>query len=62
MNKKIVIGGLIGLVAVGALYYYYEDVSNMMGYTKEKVEIMKHSAKKIKTKPVKINIENLNEL
>lgn len=61
-NKKLIIAGLIGIVALGALYYYRDDVSNLIGYNSEKDNIMKFSEKKIKTKAVNIKINNLNEL
>lgn len=62
MGKKLIIASLIGITALGVLYYYRDDVSNIIGYTQEKDDIMKFSSKKIKRSPVKINIENLDSL
>ena len=62
MGKKLIIASLIGVAALGALYYYREDVSNLIGYTKEKDDIMSFASKKIKKSPVNIKIQNINEL
>ena len=62
MNKKIIIGSIMAIAALGALYYYREDIGEIINYTDKKDDIMKYSNKKIKAKPVDIKIKNLNEL
>lgn len=62
MGKKIIIASLLSIAAIGALYYYREDVSNLIGYSTEKDDIMKFAEKKIKKSPINIQIKNLNEL
>lgn len=63
MNKKYVIIGAIAAAAlVGGLYYYGDDMMTLIDFTSKKEEIKDFSKKKIKKTPVKINIENLDEL
>lgn len=62
MEKKYIIGGIIGIALLGALYYYSDDIGDMMGYYQKSDEIKDFSQKKIKSKPINIKIENLNEL
>lgn len=62
MEKKyILIFGAL-LIAGGLGYYYYDDISNMIEYKKKEDHIKEYASKKIKSKPVDIKIENLNEL
>lgn len=61
MEKKYIFI-IAGIAALGIGYYYYDDIMNYVQYAKEKEKIQTYSAKKIKSKPINIQIENLNEL
>lgn len=63
MDNKLLIAGVIGIAILGGLlYYYWDDLNNVIDYKKEESNIKNLANKKIKMKPVNINIENLNEL
>ncbi len=62
MENKYIIGSLIGIIVISALYYYSDDMSNLMSFTSESSDLKDFSLKKIKMKPVDIKIQHLNEL
>jgi uncharacterized membrane protein len=61
MEKKYIFIGAVIIIA-GLGYYYYDDINNYVDFNQQKEKIEEYANKKIKSKPVNINIENLNEL
>lgn len=61
-NTYIIVGVIIGIALLGGVYYYYDDISNMISYKKEEKRIENFTKKKIKAKPVNIKIDYLDEL
>lgn len=62
IDKKYIIIGIATVAILGGIYYYREDMMNLIDYTSTKQEIKDYSKKKIKKSPINIKIENLNEL
>lgn len=62
VDKKYIIIGIATVAILGGIYYYREDMMNLIDYTSTKQEIKDYTKKKIKKSPINIKIENLNEL
>ena len=59
-NYLIIGTVIIGIVIIG--YYYKDDIFMYYDYKKNEREMQKLASKKIKSKPINIKINNLDEL
>lgn len=62
MEYKYLIIGSVGILAVGLAIYYKDELYEIYEYKKEETKISELASKKIKSKPINIKIDNLNEL
>lgn len=62
INYTLLIGSTILVAGIGAIIYYREDLMEMYNYKKEEYKMEEIAKKKIKSKPIDIKINNLNEL
>jgi hypothetical protein len=62
LNYTLLIGSTILVAGIGAIIYYREDLMEMYNYKKEEYKMEEIAKKKIKSKPIDIKINNLNEL
>lgn len=62
INYTLLIGSTLLILGVGVAIYYKDDLYNIYEMKKEESKISKLAEKKIKSKPINIKIDNLNEL
>ena len=62
INYTLIIGSSLLIFGIGLAMYYKDDIYNIYEMKKEESKISKLAEKKIKSKPINIKIESLNEL
>jgi len=62
MENKYIFLGIAILIAGGATYYYWDDISTSYDYMKSKKKNINLAKRKINSKPININIKEYNDL